>query len=124
MFRINLKKTVFQIILGTALFVALSATNLNAQCSMMQGHGNHSGHSDHGKHNTDDGGDNTIIRKGIIDVYEIDVDKDGFVYQDPMDWNVISDKPGKCPLCGMKLKKVKIKEAIGNLKDNGFEVKE
>jgi membrane fusion protein, copper/silver efflux system len=40
-----------------------------------------------------------------------------------MDWNVISDKPGKCPLCGMTLKEVTIKEAKANLKKNGFSVK-
>ena len=122
MFRITLKKGIFPIIIGTIIFIALSTSNLNAQCSMMKGHGNHSGHSDHGKQNTD-GGDTTLIRKGVIDVDELDFDIDGYVYQDQMHWNVISDKPADCPLCGMKLEKVKIKDAIRNLKENDFEVK-
>jgi hypothetical protein len=45
------------------------------------------------------------------------------VYQDPMDWNVISDKSGKCPLCNMKLKEVTLEEAKVNLMDSGFKVK-
>jgi len=65
----------------------------------------------------------SIIRKGVIDLVAIDKNKDGFVYQDRMDWNVISDKPGKCPLCGMKLKKYSIKQARKNLIENGFKVK-
>ncbi|VAX19415.1 Probable Co/Zn/Cd efflux system membrane fusion protein, partial [hydrothermal vent metagenome] len=47
-----------------------------------------------------------VVHKGVIDVDKIDVNKDGKVYQDTMDWNVISDKPGECPLCGMNLKEV------------------
>jgi Cu(I)/Ag(I) efflux system membrane fusion protein len=40
-----------------------------------------------------------------------------------MDWNVISDEPGKCPICKMKLKQVTLKIAKENLKKNGFKVK-
>ena len=65
----------------------------------------------------------TIVREGVIDVESIDKNKDGRVYQDMMDWNVISDEPGKCPLCGMTLKEVSIDEAKKNLKENGFEYK-
>ena len=65
----------------------------------------------------------SIVRKGVIDVESIDKNKDGKVYQDMMDWNVISDKPGKCPLCGMTLKEVTIDEAKKNLEENGFEYK-
>jgi Heavy metal binding domain len=67
--------------------------------------------------------DTSIVRKGLIDLSAIDKNKDGKVYQDQMDWNVISDKPGKCPLCNMTLKEVTIKEAKKNLIDNGFKVK-
>ena len=42
--------------------------------------------------------DSSIVRNGMIDLEMIDENKDGMVYQDPMDWNVISDMPGKCPL--------------------------
>ena len=59
-----------------------------------------------------------IVREGIINLKAIDANKDGKVFQDQMDWNVISDKPGKCPLCGMTLKEVTIKEAKANLKKN------
>ena len=63
----------------------------------------------------------SIVREGVIDVESIDKNKDGKVYQDMMDWNVISDEPGKCPLCGMTLKEVTIDEAKKNLADYGFE---
>lgn len=67
--------------------------------------------------------DSTIIQKGIINLKKIDKNKDGKVYQDPMDWNVISDSPGKCPLCKMVLKEVTLKTAKENLIKNGFKVK-
>ena len=65
----------------------------------------------------------SIVHEGVIDVESIDKNKDGKVYQDMMDWNVISDEPGECPLCGMTLKEVSIDEAKKNLKENGFEYK-
>jgi glutamate synthase domain-containing protein 1 len=64
-----------------------------------------------------------VVRKGAIDVKSIDENKDGMVYQDMMDWNVISDEPGKCPLCKMTLKEVAVKEAKENLLKNDFKVK-
>ena len=65
----------------------------------------------------------SIVHTGIIDLQAIDANKDGKVFQDQMDWNVISDKAGKCPLCGMKLKEVTLKEAKANLVKNGLKVK-
>jgi Cu(I)/Ag(I) efflux system membrane fusion protein/cobalt-zinc-cadmium efflux system membrane fusion protein len=65
----------------------------------------------------------SIVHEGVINVESIDKNKDGKVYQDMMDWNVISDKPGKCPLCGMTLKEVTIDEAKKNLVNHGFEYK-
>lgn len=66
--------------------------------------------------------DTSIVRKGAIDLRSIDENKDGKVYQDMMDWNVISDEPGECPLCGMTLKEVTLFEAEKNLTENGFNV--
>lgn len=65
----------------------------------------------------------TIVREGMIDLMMIDENKDGMVYQDPMDWNVISDKAGKCPLCKMTLKEVTLNEAKENLLKHGYKVK-
>jgi hypothetical protein len=65
----------------------------------------------------------SIVREGIVDLEAIDKNNDGKVFQDPMDWNVISDKEGRCPVCGMFLKEVTIEEAKKNLTDNGFEYK-
>ncbi len=65
----------------------------------------------------------SIVHEGVIDVEVIDKNSDGKVFQDPMDWNVISDQEGRCPLCGMFLKEVTIEEAKTNLKNNGFEYK-
>ncbi len=67
--------------------------------------------------------DSSIIRKGVIDLKAIDKNKDGMVYEDMMDYNVISDKPGKCPICGMTLKKVTLAKAKENLEKAGFKVK-
>ena len=64
-----------------------------------------------------------LVRTGEIDVDAIDKNKDGKVYQDPMDWNVISDSPGRCPLCEMKMKEVSIKAAKENLIKHGHKVK-
>jgi len=65
----------------------------------------------------------TIVREGMIDLMMIDENKDGIVYQDPMDWNVISDEPGKCPLCKMTLKEVSLEKAKENLIKNNYQVK-
>jgi hypothetical protein len=64
-----------------------------------------------------------MVRKGVIYLKAIDKNKDGKVFQDQMDWNVISDKPGVCPLCGMTLKEVTLKEAKKTLLKHGFKVK-
>jgi len=65
----------------------------------------------------------TIVHEGMIDLMMIDENKDGMVYQDPMDWNVISDEPGNCPLCKMTLTEVSIEQAKENLVKNDFKVK-
>ncbi len=64
-----------------------------------------------------------LIRTGVIDVKAIDKDGNGKLYQDVMDWNVISDKPGTCPICGMKLLEFSIAQVKQNLKDHGFSYK-
>lgn len=87
-------------------------------------HGMGGGGMNHGNNQSNNMSDTTIVRKGVIDVNSIDLNKDGYVYQCTMDLNVISDEAGKCPLCGMTLKKVMNEEAIRNLRENNFEVKE
>ena len=62
------------------------------------------------------------IRSEPVNVQAIDENKDGFVYQDQMDWNVIADEEGKCPKCNMTLAKVTVDKAVQNLKDHGFTV--
>ncbi len=66
---------------------------------------------------------NSIVREGEIDLKAIDKNKDGKVYQDMMDWNVISDEPGECPLCKMTLTEVSIEQAKENLIKNDFKIK-
>ena len=65
----------------------------------------------------------SVVRKGEVDLKAIDKNKDGLVYQDQMCWNVISDEPGECPLCGMKLKDVSLQKAKENLIKHDFKVK-
>ncbi len=67
--------------------------------------------------------DSSIIRDGVIDLKAIDKNKDGKVYEDVMDYNVISDKSGTCPICGMTLKEVTLKHAKENLVKAGYKVK-
>ncbi|MBU2492714.1 MAG: hypothetical protein KJ571_08840 [Bacteroidetes bacterium] len=66
----------------------------------------------------------SIVREGKIDLSEIDMNKDGKVYQDQMCWNVISDESGRCPLCNMKLKEVSLDHAKKKLVENGFKTKD
>lgn len=68
-------------------------------------------------------GEQSILREGEIDLSAIDKNKDGKVFQDVMDWNVISDEAGECPLCGMKLKEVSLEKAKENLLKHNFKVK-
>ncbi len=65
----------------------------------------------------------SIVWEGEIDLVAIDANGDGMVYQDQMCWNVISDKPGECPQCGMILKEVSLEIAKENLVENDYEVK-
>jgi hypothetical protein len=67
--------------------------------------------------------ENIIREEEPIDLKGIDKNKDGKVFQDMMDWNAISDKPGRCPLCKMELKEVTIEEAKQNLEKHDFKVK-
>jgi len=60
--------------------------------------------------------DSSIIRSNTVDVATLDLNKDGKVFQCPMDYQVISDKPGKCPLCNMDLEEVSVEKAAKNLK--------
>lgn len=67
---------------------------------------------------------NSLVREEPIDVESVDANNDGKVFQDHMDWNVISDEPSDCPLCGMVLMEVSVDEAKVNLVKNGFEIKQ
>jgi Cu(I)/Ag(I) efflux system membrane fusion protein/cobalt-zinc-cadmium efflux system membrane fusion protein len=63
----------------------------------------------------------SIIHEGTIDLKSIDTNKDGKLFECPMDWNVISDEDGRCPVCNMYLKEYTIDEVKTNLDKNGFE---
>ena len=65
----------------------------------------------------------SIVHKGVIDVKLIDKNKDSKLWECPMDWNVISDGSGRCPVCNMKLKEYTIDEVKANLDKYGFEYK-
>lgn len=65
----------------------------------------------------------SIVHEDAIDVEAIDKNNDGKLWECPMDWNVISDDSGRCPLCNMKLKEYSIEEVKTNLDKYGFEYK-
>lgn len=77
----------------------------------------------HHKMKSEDTEEISVVREGEIDLVAIDVNGDGMVYQDQMCWNVISDKPGECPQCGMILKEVSLEGAKENLLKNNYKVK-
>ena len=65
----------------------------------------------------------SIVHEGEIDVVSIDKNKDGNLWECPMDWNVISDDAGRCPVCNMKLKEYTIENVKANLDKNSFKFK-
>jgi Cu(I)/Ag(I) efflux system membrane fusion protein len=73
----------------------------------------------------DEGQDHSssIVHEGVIDVKSIDKNKDGKLWECPMDWNVISDDAGRCPICKMNLKEYTIDEVKANLNKHGYEFK-
>ena len=123
------------VIVTSAQFLIDSESNLKAAVNQFQSSAqNHSAQQAKVKNDIKENSSKTrsmtehshsesIVHSGVIDVEAIDKNKDGKVFQDMMDWNVISDNPGKCPLCGMILKEVSISEAKMNLEKNGFEFK-
>jgi|WetSurMetagenome_2_1015567.scaffolds.fasta_scaffold306245_2 hypothetical protein len=100
---------------------SVHSSNTNMSMVYMDMDSTHSSHHDMKSGDTEEV---SIVREGEIDLVAIDVNGDGMVYQDPMDWNVIADEPGKCPLCGMKLKEVSLEKAKENLIKNNYEVRE
>ncbi len=101
------------------------ATSGSMNKGMKMDHGKMMNHDKNGKHMDMDHSkmDNHLLHKGTIDVSKIDKNKDGKVFQDMMDWNVISDKAGDCPICGMTLKEVTVEQAVKNLNKHGFKTK-
>lgn len=59
----------------------------------------------------------------VIDVESMDKNRDGKLFECPMDWDVISDEAGRCPLCNMKLKEYSLSDVKSNLEKHGFKHK-
>ena len=64
-----------------------------------------------------------LVREGVIDVASIDKNKDGKIYECPMDWNVLNDSNGDCPVCGMDMKEYSLDDIKANLDKYGYEYK-
>ena len=64
-----------------------------------------------------------LIRTEPIDVESIDSNNDGKLFECPMDWDIISDKAGRCPSCQMKLKEYTLDEIKSNLSEFGYKYK-
>jgi hypothetical protein len=62
--------------------------------------------------------ESSIVRDYNVDVASLDENGDGNVFQCPMDWEVISDEQGNCPLCNMVLKEYTIEDAQKNLEEH------
>lgn len=61
--------------------------------------------------------------KDGIDAAVFDKNKDGKVFQCPMDWDVLTDEAGRCHICEMKLKEYTVDQAKSNLIEHGYKVK-
>jgi hypothetical protein len=59
--------------------------------------------------------DSTMLRNKNTDIAAIDINKDNKVFQCMMDHNVISDEPGVCIKCRMKLSEITVSAAQDNL---------
>ena len=68
-------------------------------------------------------GSSELVREGIINVESLDANNDGNLYECPMDWNVLSDHDGDCPVCGMQLKEFTVNEVKEDLDKYGYEYK-
>lgn len=102
----NLKAAINQFQTGTQTMEDLSGETVTSKVSTYE--------HDHSS---------SIVHEGVIDVEAIDKNKDGKLFECPMDWNVISDEYGRCPLCNMFLKEYTIDEVKVNLDKHGFEYK-
>ncbi|MDP4116634.1 MAG: heavy metal-binding domain-containing protein [Bacteroidota bacterium] len=66
---------------------------------------------------------NTTVKKAIIDLKKLDLNKDGKIFQCTMCADQLSDVAGKCPKCKMDMKEVSLKDAKASLKKAGLKVK-
>lgn len=124
-------------IVTSAQFLIDSESNLKAAINQFQTSGdnqlskdestddNHKMNEVKAKTESSDGHDHStaIVHEGMIDVKSIDKNKDGKLWECPMDWNVIADDAGRCPICNMKLKEYSIDEIKSNLNKHGFDHK-
>lgn len=62
--------------------------------------------------------ESSLIRDFDVKVISLDENNDGKVFQCPMDWQVISDEAGSCPLCNMNLKEYSVADAQKNLEEH------
>ncbi|MCF8259302.1 MAG: hypothetical protein K9J12_00875 [Melioribacteraceae bacterium] len=115
------------------LFVSILTILLITACGEKQEEMNHENHDemnsemneshDHSHEATELKSDMSIVREGVIDVEALDSNEDGKLFECPMDWNVIDDKAGNCPVCGMKLKEYSAADLKDNLDKFGYEYK-
>ena len=97
-------------------FLIFACSNNHKEMSHENAHQNH----EH-EMKAAESADSELAREGVIDVESIDKNNDGNLYECPMDWNVLSDKTGECPVCGMNLKEFTIIEVKNNLDKYGYE---
>jgi hypothetical protein len=63
------------------------------------------------------------IRADPVDLVSIDRNRDGEIWQCPLDADVLSDGLGVCPKCNRELEKVDLDKASSRLSDQGFEAR-
>ena len=101
------------------VFIICSIILFTLACSSKEEHAHH----DHEHNGKDHSHSHELVRTGVIDVESIDLNKDGKIYECPMDWNVLGDQKGDCPTCGMHLKEYTLAEVKANLDKYGYTYK-
>ena len=58
--------------------------------------------------------DSTVVRSKDVDIASLNKNGDGMLFQCPMDYQVISDEAGNCPLCKMELEEFSVDQTKTN----------
>ena len=112
-------KSIILVLFITSFFIACGSEHKHEDMN----HETHMNENHEHQMKDADNSSSELVREGTIDVESLDTNNDGSLYECPMDWNVLDDKDGSCPVCGMDLKEYSIAEVKANLDKYGYQYK-